>query len=955
MKMNDLRRFNSPCGKVSSVITQFIKYNMTLIAGIVYIIGKLMRSRYGVRLGNVYAFTIAAFICQFVSYGDISTVKVGGLSEITRAPSGEYYASFPKTIYFDVLNGSNETVRKGMLSWSTGADDPSITTFSRKHTIDKGGTYSTTVTSPNIDFGTALKRRNGEIIALDFKPNYSTYWHTARQVNVTRPDGTFTYHTSTDNGATWTTHTDGSLSWGSNVVVGMRFHADMLEDSDGNLYAGGYMKFELNSLENETDYSARIMKSTNGGKDWVFLSTALPGASEMTMARCKDGSWLLVGRTDTGLLQTRSTNNGVTWSSPVSLSTGFPSGLIVDPRLLLMPNGILVLSYGSMNATSGGGRDVRIAFSADGNGTTWTNHTSTFVGNAGVLGEESTGYTGVFPITSDSILQIGDTGTDWSYAAGWENASPNPFSIWQKRIGVGLARSGRLDLKTLYANSLISVTSDMTYSNGNHPEARVAAVFDGSTDYWSGAFRQASSGEVVIDLGRVYGISSIGVALQYGEEETASISFSQDGTNWGSPVKTYGNAVHHAIDYTDFTVPISARYVEIVVSSAQTLTSLGEIEIYTTIDSFESDPYLSIPAGYSSSGMTWVTESNPYNSSRALLINDGSTSALAKISKNKETTKSKMLSFYVEPISIAHAIMFDLIGKNNEVAYHLGIFPDGSVKAYNGSSWSVVGSATASTVAVGTGSYSKITVEAPTLNANALLYVNGAYKGTVAPLASGVTGLKGFVFSSGSTAGTGDVARFDDVEFTALNFSKDTFEGDTIGNPPSGYDAGSVLSTVTNSAAFVGAKALRIYDNSTTQLARISRTTADPAPYKVLDFAAKMSLTNGFGINIRGLVGGAATNIFVVKIYSDGAVKYYNGTSYQQLAPAGTISNWSSWHNIRIEANASGANVYIDGEWLGVVGAHFGTATVIDGFRITSSATASTGDDVLMDEVYFGP
>lgn len=889
------------------------------------------------------------------SYGNITTVKVGNLSEITRAPSGENFASFPKTVSFDIVNGSNETVRRALLSWSTGADDPAITNFSRKHTDNRGSSYSSTVTSPNIDFGTAIKRRNGEIIALNFKPNYSTYWHAARQTNVTRPDGTFTYHTSTDNGATWTTHTDGSLSWGSNVVVGMRFHADMLEDNDGNLYAGGYMLFELNSLQNEADYSARIMKSTNGGKDWVYLSTALPGASEMTMARCKDGSWLLVGRTDTGLLQTRSTNNGTTWSTPVSLSTGFPSGLIVDPRLLLMPNGVLVLSYGSMNATPGAGRDVRIAFSADGNGTTWTNHTSTFVGNGGVLGEESTGYTGIFPITSDSLLQISDTGTHWSYAAGWENATVNPFSIWQKRIGVGLARRGRLDLKSLYANNLISVTSDMNYSNANHPEARLAAVFDGSVDYWSGAFRQASSGEVVIDLGKVYNITSLGIALQYGRAESASISFSQDGVNWGQPVKTYTNAVHHAIDYTDFAVPISARYVEVVVSSGQTLTSLGEIEIYTTVDSFESDPYLSVPAGYTSSGMTWVTESNAYRSARALLINDGSTTALAKISKNVETTKSKRLSVHVEPISIAHAIMIDLIGKNNEVAYHVGIFPDGSVKAYNGSSWSVIGSATASTVAIGTGAYAKITIEAPTLNANALLYVNGVYKGAIAPLASGVTGLKGFVFSSGSTAGTGDVARFDDVEFTALNFSNDTFEGDTLGSAPSAYDAGSVLSTVTNSAAFLGTKSLRINDNSSSHLAQISRTTADPATYKVLDFEAKMTLANGFGINIRGLVGSTSTNIFVVKVYADGSVKYYNGSSYQQLAPAGTVSGWSSWHNIRIEANASAANVYIDGKWLGAVSAHFGTASVINGFRITSSGTASTGDDVLLDEVYFGP
>jgi hypothetical protein len=657
----------------------------------------------------------------------------------------------------------------------------------------------------------------------------------------------------------------------------------------------------------------------------------------------------------------RSTNQGVTWSSKATLP-GLSAFDGVDPQLSLLPNGVLVLSYGELDGPGREGRDVRVVFSADGNGTSWSFNTETYTSNANVLGEESTGYTGVVPLGAHGFRQISDTGTNWSYDESthpdhWNPATEdNPFSIWQHRIDVERGETGRLDLKTHYAQSLISVTSDLTHTPSGHPEGRLAAAFDGSVDYWSGALRSASSGSLEIDLGRNYRISDLGIALHYNTSESADIYFSQDGVNWGEPVKTYTNQAHRAIDYMNFGVPITARYVAIDVATGGSLTSLAELELYTTVDTFESDPYLALPRGYSDNSLAWVTESSPYKSTRALVISDSSTSALAKISKVVETTKSKSLTFWVNPTSISSAIAFDLLASSGtNPAYHLGIFPDGSIKAYNGSAWNVVGTATAGTVPVGTSTWTQIRVTAGLPPGNATLYVNGVSKGSASPWATGVTGLNGFRFSSSSTALTGDIAKFDDVEFEEFSSFTSTFESDTVGSAPSGY-TGAVLATVTNSSAHGGTKALRLNDNSSTLQAKVSKTLTDVSSYKALDFHAKMTLTQGFVTELTGVVGGSTVPVLGLKIYPSGLVNYYDGSAWVQLAPSGTVTNLStSWHQIRIEANLDAANISIDGHWLGAIPLYETTATALNGFNFKSSGTAHLGDEILIDDVYIGP
>jgi hypothetical protein len=55
----------------------------------------------------------------------------------------------------------------------------------------------------------------------------------------------------------------------------------------------------------------------------------------------------------------------------------------------------------------------------------------------------------------------------------------------------------RIDLSTKYKQNKITVATDMTYSHSTHPEARIAGAFDGSTNYWSGAFKAGTAGSTL--------------------------------------------------------------------------------------------------------------------------------------------------------------------------------------------------------------------------------------------------------------------------------------------------------------------------------------------------------------------------------------------------------------------------------------------------------------------------
>jgi hypothetical protein len=124
------------------------------------------------------------------------------------------------------------------------------------------------------------------------------------------------------------------------------------------------------------------------------------GPNEAALVRLADGSLFVVFRTGGYLGYTRSFDDGATWTQAQPLP--FKG---VAPRLRLLSNGLLALSFGRPGP-------VVITFSPDGKGSNWSKPTEIFRGM-------STRYTDFVEISPGNLFIVYD-----SIPYGW-NAIPN--------------------------------------------------------------------------------------------------------------------------------------------------------------------------------------------------------------------------------------------------------------------------------------------------------------------------------------------------------------------------------------------------------------------------------------------------------------------------------------------------------------------------------------------------
>ncbi|GIF04166.1 discoidin domain-containing protein [Actinoplanes siamensis] len=690
--------------------------------------------------------------------GYVLNVGTGGeLGTVYETRDGSQ-AAFPKVSARDGATG-----RTVVTTFARGRDEGDDRTPPGQVTSTDGGVTFPAASYTEDPAVPTTQLRDGTLLGIDFIPT-----------SLTTTTATFGVHRSTDGGATWTT-TPAVIGLSPNLDGGIRTHGAPLQLGDGTVLISYYTIFGASHqapgrYQQHTSY---VAASTDGGLSFstrgriAYDSTGSNGYPEAAIAALPSGKLLSVVRhqvwngsnfnnLDTPRWTT-SSDNGATWAPLQDLAVSFPYGydqfddakpklLGVYPQLLLMPNGVMVLSSGRP--------DNWVAISTNGQGTGWVGQlTYRNCPTTGYRSHGSTGNTAVAGVESNRLLQVGDNcDITWSCPAGDSGYTIDAgHRIWRRFIDVLTPDVGKIDLATKYRLGQVQVTTDMT--------TRPEAAFDGSTDHLSSAVREdGGAGTYTLQLDREYQLTRLGLSLRNGAPESARIYASTDGVNWGNPILDAANRTHLALEYFPLS-SVRARYLKVVADGPY----LNELELYSTVNSFENDPVNNRPRGFTELAQTWVTRSGVNGSSRALRLNDTSTELIAKAVwpvSTAATTRS--LEFRVNPVTLPNAFLFDVQGRNSGGtavdAYHLLVRPDGGLSRHDASGWtSITG---AGLVPVGKWSTIRVqaTLTSATISVNGVVVASG-----VQPSSAGVTGLLGYAFASSGTPSVGDNIVVDDI------------------------------------------------------------------------------------------------------------------------------------------------------------------------------------------------
>ncbi|OYN88226.1 sialidase family protein [Parenemella sanctibonifatiensis] len=293
--------------------------------------------------------------------------------------------------------------------WLGATDDGGESWFSGQHLNPMPDDAGTTIT----------RMRNGNLFAV----NYHTYMTDGTDDKEALVETAI----STDGGETWIRREGAMVAPEAMRPIGLSerpgtrlggfvLHHTVVEDPDGTMYMAAYGYYAR-----DEGFRQVVLVSHDGGVNWNIAGTAgeadpeqlhiqaYEGPCEGAIERLADGSLLMVMRVGWRLpmLQSRSFDNGKTWTEPEEIKTG-PQGqdlLSVQPTLELMPSGELMLMVGRPGLV--------MTISKSGLADDWTTPVGIDYANT-----ENGGFTVLDPTT---ILVLGDRGR------------VQPWEVWSRK------------------------------------------------------------------------------------------------------------------------------------------------------------------------------------------------------------------------------------------------------------------------------------------------------------------------------------------------------------------------------------------------------------------------------------------------------------------------------------------------------------------------------------------
>ncbi|MEW9550796.1 exo-alpha-sialidase [Nonomuraea sp. NPDC050783] len=494
------------------------------------------------------------------------------------------FAGFPNVSVLDVTDRRGRPARRVVTTFTTNVDKIVTLTNEAAVSLDGGATFGPSGATP---------LRESPVELLDGR-YFATEYYLRRTGPHTARLGVLTSDTARSED--WV-RAEATLTTPGELMPGGATHGLPVQLADGTILITVYVRYQDTRAD-----QAEVYASEDGGRTFArrgVIARPEPGFAynEAALAQVMDGTLLAVVRRDGGrfstLRQARSADGGRTWTPVSELRfTGMDCVVRgVAPRLLLMPDGTLVLSAGRP--------DDWLAFSPRGLGYEWLQPQVTYHNRDGVWDTHgSSGYTGVAAVGPHRLIQVFDNcklpGVRQDGLLD-ETACPAHgrfehggwYAVKRRLFDLAPPAPGRLDLAALRRRGALTVSTTMRWTGGHRPRTRPAAALDGSTGYWSSAVAADRRGRYVLHLDRNYPLTLVGLSLRPGHPAGARVYVSRDGRSWGEPVLTVADRTDYALRYEP--VAVTGRHVKIVVEPTdgcdpeigRTCAMLNEVELYS--------------------------------------------------------------------------------------------------------------------------------------------------------------------------------------------------------------------------------------------------------------------------------------------------------------------------------------------------------------------------------------